>query len=106
MTRTFLIAIAFVLAACFALATDRSAASAPPDAGLSPSTSDADRGCCVWKSSPVRCTFTNRGYCRTKAEQAGIAFDFHEGTNCAAVSACPGNSPSSRYLSPTFMTDR
>ena len=74
-----------------------------PDGPLAPTQSDADRGCCVWKSSPAKCTFTNRGYCKTKADQANVPFDFYVGTKCSAVSACPGNSPGSRYLSPTFL---
>lgn len=73
------------------------------DGPLAPMQSDADRGCCVWKSSPAKCTFTNRGYCKTKADQANVPFDFYVGTKCSAVSACPGNSPGSQYLAPDFL---
>lgn len=73
---------------------------------VAPATSDADRGCCVWKGSPVKCTFTNRGYCKTKAGEAGLPFEFYEGTKCSAVSVCPRSSPGSRSLTPSFMLQR
>lgn len=107
MSRSFLVALPAALAVSLAFATVRSDATAPaPDNRLAPATSEADRGCCVWKSTPVKCAFTNRGYCRTKAGQSGIEFDFYEGTNCSAVSACPRSSPGSLYLSPDFLKER
>lgn len=77
------------------------------DSPHSPAVSDADRGCCVWKSSPTKCAFTNRGYCKTKAGQSGIAFEFYEDTNCSAVSACPSSQSSSNsFLSSLLSKSR
>jgi len=48
----------------------------------------ADRGCCVIKTSPPRCSFTNRGYCEQKAAQAKVGFAFHMDKSCRDIPAC------------------
>jgi hypothetical protein len=65
----------------------RHAAPVPP---LLYTESDTDRGCCVLSTQPAKkCVFTNRGYCRSKAQEAGVAFELLLGTSCAEVPACP-----------------
>lgn len=51
--------------------------------------SDADRGCCVWKTKDVNCAYANRGYCRTKAEELGVTYEFFMGESCRDVRECP-----------------
>jgi hypothetical protein len=48
----------------------------------------ADRGCCVIKTSPPRCSFTNRGYCEEKSSQAKVGFAFHTDKSCRDIPAC------------------
>jgi len=49
---------------------------------------DAERGCCVIPSSGVKCAAANRGYCRTKAEQAHLAYEFHPNVACSSLAQC------------------
>jgi hypothetical protein len=48
----------------------------------------ADRGCCVWKTTPPKCAYANRSYCSHKAQQANKPFEFHKDTECKKISAC------------------
>ena len=50
--------------------------------------SDSDRGCCVWHTREKACAYTNRKYCRTKADQQRVAFDFHKDKECKSVAGC------------------
>jgi len=50
---------------------------------------DADMGCCVLKTQNVACTYTNRKYCQTKAQEARVSYDFHKDTSCRDVGGCP-----------------
>jgi len=50
---------------------------------------DNDRGCCVWHTDKKACAYTNRKYCREKAKQHGVSFDFHKDKECKAVADCP-----------------
>jgi hypothetical protein len=59
---------------------------APAPEGLAQS--DHDRGCCVYRTPATMCIYTNRGYCRTKAEQMSIRYDFHVNINCRDISDC------------------
>jgi hypothetical protein len=49
---------------------------------------DSDRGCCVLKTSKAKCVYTNRAYCKRKAKQANIPFEFNMGTDCQSIPAC------------------
>jgi hypothetical protein len=49
---------------------------------------DYDRGCCVYRTPATMCIYTNRGYCRTKAEQMSIRYDFHVNINCRDIPDC------------------
>ncbi len=49
---------------------------------------DQDRGCCLWQTQPVSCTYTNRKYCSTKAQEFGVASQFFKDTNCEHVASC------------------
>lgn len=51
--------------------------------------SDADRGCCVWKTPEIKCAYTNRKYCRTKAEELKVNFEFHKDKACKETAGCP-----------------
>jgi len=50
---------------------------------------DNDRGCCVWHTEKKACAYTNRRYCREKAKQHGVSFEFHKDKECKAVADCP-----------------
>lgn len=52
---------------------------------------DAERGCCLWRTAEVSCAYANRGYCRTKAEQLGVTYQFFEGRSCREVGECPSS---------------
>ncbi len=55
---------------------------------------DADRGCCLWKiSGGNKCSYTNRGYCRRKAEELKVEFEFHKDKRCETVGGCPSVTP-------------
>ncbi len=55
---------------------------------------DADRGCCQWKDSKGnKCSYTNRGYCRKKAEELQVQFEFHKDKTCQTVGGCPAVTP-------------
>lgn len=49
---------------------------------------DDDRGCCVWEAAQTKCSYTNRKYCSTRAEELGVTYRFFKDTKCAEVSAC------------------
>ncbi len=49
---------------------------------------DGDLGCCVLKTEPVTCFWTNRAYCRSKAEEARVSFDFHKDEQCRDREGC------------------
>jgi hypothetical protein len=50
---------------------------------------DQDIGCCVIPGSPGnKCGTSNRAFCRSRAEQAHLSFEFHANTACSAVAAC------------------
>lgn len=53
--------------------------------------SDADRGCCVIQSTPIKCASSNRGYCRRTAENQGVPYKFHKGAQCDNVAVCPAD---------------
>ena len=50
--------------------------------------SDSDRGCCLLRTKDTSCAYANRKYCRTKAEEAGVRFEFYKDTACKNVSEC------------------
>ena len=54
-----------------------------------PVISDSDRGCCVLHTEKIKCAYANRKYCRTKAEEAEVTFDFHKDKVCKNVPECP-----------------
>ena len=49
---------------------------------------DSDRGCCVLKTPEAKCVYTNKAFCTRKAKQANVGFEFHNGVECKAISAC------------------
>ena len=49
---------------------------------------DSARGCCVWLTPTSKCAYTNRTYCVHKAQQAGIEYEFYDGTECKNVPKC------------------
>jgi hypothetical protein len=59
---------------------------APAPEGLAQS--DNDRGCCVYRTPATMCIYTNRGFCRTKAESMSIRYDFHVNKNCSDLPDC------------------
>ncbi len=59
---------------------------APAPEGMAQS--DYDRGCCVYRTPAPMCIYTNRGYCRTKAESMSIRYDFHVNKNCSDLPDC------------------
>lgn len=77
--------IAAVLALSVGIRTPHSAESAQ----AVPPPSDADLGCCVLKTQGARCTFTNRKYCQTKAEQMRVSYEFYKDKSCRDAGSCP-----------------
>ncbi|TDJ26883.1 MAG: hypothetical protein E2O57_06660 [Gammaproteobacteria bacterium] len=49
---------------------------------------DSDRGCCVWKTEKGTCTYTNEGFCRTRAKESNIKFEFYKDKSCRELEAC------------------
>jgi hypothetical protein len=51
--------------------------------------SDEERGCCILPASPgEKCVSASRGFCRQKAAQAKIAFEFRANTACSSIPQC------------------
>lgn len=48
----------------------------------------SDRGCCVWKTEKTKCGYTNEGYCRVRANEANIKFEFYKNKSCKELLAC------------------
>ena len=49
---------------------------------------DSDRGCCAWKTEKTSCTYTNEGYCRVRANEANIKFEFYKNKPCRELQVC------------------
>ena len=49
----------------------------------------SERGCCVLKTSHVKCAYTIKKYCEAQAKSAGVTFEFHDGTSCREIKSCP-----------------
>lgn len=49
---------------------------------------DSDRGCCAWKTEKTSCTYTNEGYCRVRANEANIKFEFYKNKSCRELQVC------------------
>ncbi len=49
---------------------------------------DSDRGCCFWKTEKGSCTYSNEGFCRAKAQEANIKFEFYKGKSCRELQVC------------------
>jgi|SRR5688572_17885310 hypothetical protein len=52
---------------------------------------DEERGCCIIEAADGRkCVYASRGFCRMKADEAGVAHRFHANTSCSSVPQCQG----------------
>ena len=49
---------------------------------------DSDRGCCILKTPRAKCVYTNQAFCKRKAKQANVKFEFQKGVECKTISAC------------------
>lgn len=49
----------------------------------------SERGCCVLRTSRVKCAYTGKQYCKVQAKNAVVKFEFHQGTSCREISSCP-----------------
>lgn len=49
---------------------------------------DSDRGCCAWKTEKTKCAYTNESYCRVRANEADIKFEFYKNKSCRELQVC------------------
>ena len=49
---------------------------------------DNVRGCCVWKINKPTCSYTNIAYCRHRAKENNIKYDFYKGKPCKEMAIC------------------
>ena len=69
--------------------SDRSTAIKPgTNDALLVASEDSVRGCCVWLTPEPKCTISHRAYCVQKAQQAGINYEFYDGTQCKDIPVC------------------
>jgi hypothetical protein len=59
--------------------------SAPATFGQS---GDEERGCCVTPGAQNKCVYSNAAFCRSQAEKAGLAYEFHPNVSCSALPQC------------------
>lgn len=49
----------------------------------------SERGCCVQRTSRVKCAYSDKRYCEAQAKKLDVTFEFYEGTSCRKIESCP-----------------